>query len=109
MIEHLPYPHDRDSPDTTCPACREEQRRRQIETAWDSKAMIIETAWGNYRRHVLYDAPNADVALLQIAFFAGARAATFAAEIGNAETIASMRREINKFQVEVESIARGEK
>jgi hypothetical protein len=102
MIEHLPYPHDRSSPYTTCPACREEQRR--------AKGSLLETAWENYRRHVLYDAPTpADVALLQVAFFAGARAAIFAAEIGNAETIASMRRELIKFQVELENIARGEK
>ena len=72
------------------------------------KAPLIETAWENYRRHVLYDAEVTDVAMLHIAFFAGARAALFAAGIGDEETIAEMAREVNKFQVSLEKIAKGE-
>ena len=69
---------------------------------------LIETAWENYRKYVLFDAPPGDVAILQVAFYAGARAAIFATEIGNDETVAAMARELNSFTVHLKNIAEGE-
>jgi hypothetical protein len=66
---------------------------------------FIETAWENYRKYVLYDTSPADLALLQIAFYAGARAAILAAEVGDDGTIAAMARELNSFTIYLKSIA----
>jgi hypothetical protein len=66
---------------------------------------LIETAWENYRKYVLFDAMPGDVAILQVAFYAGARAAIFAVEIGDEGTIAAMARELNLFTVHLKNIA----
>jgi len=72
------------------------------------KAPLIETAWENYRKYVLYDTKEEIIAVLQIAFYAGARAAYFAINIGDGPALADIGREVTGFEVGIEAIAKGE-